>query len=275
MNFFDKLSHSQSKNKSLVCVGLDTDSAKIPKFLLSKSDPIFAFNKAIIDATADLVSAYKPQVAFYAAEGIKGLDALIKTVKYIQKTYPQIPVILDAKRDDIGNTAEKYTQEVFDVIGVDAVTVNPYLGLDSLEPFLQRKDKGIIILCRTSNPGAADFQDLKVGSVPLYRVVAKKIVSWHKKYGNCLMVIGATWPKQLKEIRQLAPKITFLIPGIGAQGGDVERTVKAGIDKNGRGMIINSSRGIIYASSDKDFAQAARRETLKLRDEINKYRRKK
>lgn len=272
MNFFEKLSASQTANNSLVCVGLDTEVKKIPRFLLSDSDPIFSFNKAIIEATFDLVSAYKPQVAFYTAEGIKGLESLIKTVKYIHQKYPKIPVILDAKRGDIGNTAEKYTQEVFDVIGVDAVTVNPYLGFDSLEPFLLRKDKGIIILCRTSNPGAADFQDLKIEGIPLYQVVAKKIIEWHKQYDNCLMVVGATWPEQLKEIRQIAPEITFLVPGIGAQGGEIEASVKAGIDKNGRGMIINSSRGIIYASSDKDFAEAARKETVKLRDEINKYR---
>jgi orotidine-5'-phosphate decarboxylase len=272
MNFFEKLSRSQTENKSLVCVGLDTDPAKIPQFLLSEQNPIFTFNKAIIDATFDLVSAYKPQVAFYAAENLRGLESLIKTVAYIHEKYPTIPVILDAKRGDIGNTAEKYAQEVFDVIGVDAATVNPYLGFDSIEPFLQRKDKGIIILCRTSNPGAADFQDLKVDNKPLYQIVAQKIVSWHEQYGNCLMVVGATWPEQLKEVRQIAPNITFLVPGIGAQGGDVEKTVRAGLDKNGAGMIINSARGIIYASSGENFTQTARQETLKLREEINKYR---
>lgn len=272
MTFQQKLNAIVKKNNTLLCVGLDTDVKKIPQFLLSEPDPIFSFNKAIIDATYDLVSAYKPQVAFYTAEGPEGFESLIKTVAYIHKKYSKIPIILDAKRGDIGSTAERYTQEVFDVIGVDAVTVNPYLGFDSLEPFLRRKDKGIIILCRTSNPGAADFQDLKVNGSPLYQVVAKKIVEWHKKYGNCLMVVGATWPEQLKEIRVIAPNITFLVPGIGAQGGEIEASVKAGIDKKGRGMIINSSRGIIYASTGRDFAQKAREEAQKLKEEINKYR---
>ena len=273
LNFLPALKKNWKRKKSLVCVGLDTELEKIPKFLRKEKDPIFSFNKAIIDATCDLVCAYKPQYAFYGANGVKGTEVLIRTVDYIHKKYPGTPVILDAKRGDIGSTAEQYAREVFDVFKVDAVTVNPYLGFDSIEPFLKRKEKGIIILCRTSNPGASDFQDLKVGGVPLYQVVAKKIVTWHKKYGNCLMVVGATWPEQLKKIRRMAPEIVFLVPGIGAQGGDVEKTIKAGMDRNGAGMIINSSRGIIYASSGRDFAQKAREEAQKLKDEINKYRR--
>ena len=275
MNFKSKLEKAVRRNDSLVCVGLDTDSEKIPKKVARKSDPIFKFNKAIIDLTADVVCAYKPQIAFYAAEGEKGLNALKKTVDYLKKNYPQIPIICDAKRGDIGNTAAKYTEEIFDWFGFDAVTVNPYLGFDSIEPFLERKDKGIIILCRTSNPGAADFQDLKIEGKPLYKKVAEKVAKWDKKYGNCLMVVGATWPKQLKEIRKIAPNTPFLVPGIGAQGGEVEAAIKNGQDKNGAGLIINSSRGIIYASDGPDFAKAARAETEKLRNEINKYRRKK
>lgn len=275
MNFKSKLEKAVRRNDSLVCVGLDTDSEKIPKTVARKSDPIFKFNKAIIDLTADVVCAYKPQIAFYAAEGEKGLNALKKTVDYLKKNYPQIPIICDAKRGDIGNTAAKYTEEIFDWFGFDAVTVNPYLGFDSIEPFLERKDKGIIILCRTSNPGAADFQDLKIEGKPLYKKVAEKVAKWDKKYGNCLMVVGATWPKQLKEIRKIAPNTPLLVPGIGAQGGEVEAAIKNGQDKNGAGLIINSSRGIIYASDGPDFAKAARAETEKLRNEINKYRRKK
>ena len=270
-----KLEKIVAQNDSLVCVGLDTDPKKIPQSVSKKADPIFEFNKAIIDATADLVCAYKPQIAFYAAEGEKGSRALKKTVEYLRKNYPQVPVICDAKRGDIGNTAAKYTEEIFDWFGFDAVTVNPYLGFDSIEPFLKREDKGIIILCRTSNPGAADFQDLRINGAPLYQIVAKKIVKWNKQYGNCLMVTGATWPKQLSEIRKIASDIPFLVPGIGAQGGEVEAAVKNGQDKKGAGLIINSSRGIIYASSGPDFAKVARAETEKLRNEINKYRRKK
>jgi len=272
MNFKNKLEKAVHRNDSLVCVGLDTDSKKIPKIFSKKPNPVFEFNKAIIDSTADLVCAYKPQIAFYAAEGEKGLKALKSTVDYLKKTYPQIPIIGDAKRGDIGNTAAKYAEEIFDWFGFDAVTVNPYLGFDSIEPFLKREDKGIIILCRTSNPGAADFQDLKIKGAPLYQIVAKKIVKWNKDFGNCLMVVGATWPGQLKEIRKIAPDIPFLVPGIGAQGGDIEAAVKNGQDKSGAGLIINSSRGIIYASDGPDFAKAARAEAEKLRNEINKYR---
>jgi orotidine-5'-phosphate decarboxylase len=275
MSFKKKLEKAVRKNDSLVCVGLDTDSKKIPETVARKSDPIFKFNKAIIDSTADLVCAYKPQIAFYAAEGEQGLSALKKTVNYLNKNYPWIPIICDAKRGDIGNTAAKYTEEIFDWFGFDAATVNPYLGFDSIKPFLERKDKGIIILCRTSNPGASDFQDLKIKGKPLYQKVAEKVTKWDKKFSNCLMVVGATWPSQLAQIRKIAPDIPLLVPGIGAQGGDVEAVVKNGQDKRGTGLIINSSRGIIYASNDPDFAKAARGEAQKLRNEINRYRRKK
>ena len=273
MGFKERLEKIVAQNDSLVCVGLDTDPKKIPQSVSKKAEPIFEFNKAIIKATADLVCAYKPQIAFYAAEGEKGLKALKKTVEHLKKNFPRIPIICDAKRGDIGSTAAKYAQEVFDWFGFDAVTVNPYLGFDSIEPFLKREDKGIIILCRTSNPGAADFQDLKIKGVPLYQIVAEKIVTWNKQYRNCLMVVGATWPRELKKVREMAPNVPFLVPGVGAQGGDVEAVLKNGQDKSGAGLIINSSRGIIYASSGPDFAKAARVETEKLRNEINKYRR--
>lgn len=274
MKFLQKLNNAIKKNNSLLCVGLDSDLEKIPSFLLKKQDPIFEFNKKIINVTADLVCCYKPQFAFYASQGISGLKALIQTIAYIHLKFPQIPVILDAKRGDIGSTAEQYAKEVFDVYLADAVTVNPFLGLDSMKPFLERKDKGIIILCRTSNPGASDFQDLNLNGVPLYLEIAKKVNQWNKKYKNCLMVVGATWTEQLRKVREIAPEMFFLIPGIGAQGGDLEKTLKNGLTRGKSGLIINSSRGIIYASSNADFASKARKEALSLKDLINEYRKK-
>lgn len=275
MTFQKKLNRSIEKNNSVLCVGLDTDIQKIPEFLRKKQEPVFEFNKAIIDATYDLVCAYKPQIAFYSAD--RTGEQLIKTINYIKKNYPDIPVILDAKRNDIASTAQKYAIEVFEKYGVDAVTINPYLGKDSCEPFLEYKDKGIIFLCRTSNPGAKDFQDLIMeygGSrIPFYQVIAVKIAREWNKNNNCLLVVGATYPQELKIIRDLVgDDIIFLMPGIGAQGGDIEAAVKNAQNKEGRGMIINSSRGIIYASSGEDFAQSAKREAERLREEINKYR---
>lgn len=200
------------------------------------------------------------------------------TIEFINVHNPDIPVILDAKKNDIGNTAEKYAIEVFEKYGVDAVTANPYLGYDSVKPFLKHKDKGVIVLCRTSNPGARDFQDLLccidlsgITKMPLYQIVARKVVEWNEN-GNCLLVMGATYPEELKIVRQIVGDMPFLVPGIGAQGGDIKAVVENGKDSKGAGLIINSSRGIIYASSGDDFAEVARRETIKLRDEINKYR---
>lgn len=272
MNFLQKLKTTIKQNNSLLCIGLDTDTSKIPKLFLMRSNPAFEFNKNVIDSTADLVSCYKINIAFYAADGIKGLETLIQTIRYIHERYAGMPVILDAKRADIGNTSQEYVKEVFDVIGADAVTVNPYLGLDSLEPFLKRKDKGIIILCRTSNKGASDFQDLKVEGEPLYIRVAQKVVEWNKQYGNCLLVVGATWPEELKRIREVAKDMFFLVPGIGAQDGDLEKVLKFGLteEKSGlapikSGLIIHSSRAIIYDNNPKQKAE-------ELRSKINKYR---
>lgn len=265
MDFFNKLNETIKKNNSLLCVGLDTDTKKIPKHLLTRPDPVMVFNKKIIDATNDLVCCYKANIAFYAAQGIRGLKSLQKTISYIHAKYTVIPVILDAKRGDIGNTAQHYVHEVFDIFGADAVTVNPYLGFDSIEPFLKYEDKGIIILCRTSNPGASDFQDLKVGGKPLYIKIAKSVVSWNKKFKNCLMVVGATWPKKLKEIRKLAPDMFFLVPGVGSQGGDLQKILQYGLTKEKSGLIINASRSIIYANNPKA-------EALKLKESINRYR---
>jgi orotidine-5'-phosphate decarboxylase len=265
MNFIDKLNAAVQKNQSLVCVGLDTSPELIPSGMT-----VFEFNKAIIDATADLVCAYKPNIAFYEAQGEKGLDALHKTVQHVPK---DIPVIVDAKRGDIGNTAAAYAKALFEHFDCDAVTVSPYLGFDSLEPFLKYKEKGVIILCRTSNKGASDFQSLlcqyEGKNMPLYEIVALKASRWNTNH-NVGLVVGATYPEELKNIRQAHPGLPILIPGVGAQGGDLELAVRYGIDADNRGIIINSSRGIIYASKGADFAGAARRATQTLRDEINK-----
>ena len=260
MNFQDKLDKAISKNNSLLCVGLDPDFTK-----LKKGQGQFEFNKTIIDQTAGLVCAFKPQIAFYAAAGLEGLDDLKKTIRYIHENYQNVPVILDAKRGDVGHTSEMYIKEVFDVYGADAVTVNPYCGFDSIEPFFKRSDKGIVVLCRTSNPSAADFQDLKIDGEPLFIKVARKVVDWDKKYKNLLIVVGATYPNEMKMIREIASKMTFLVPGVGSQSGDLENTLKNGLRKDGRGLIISSSRDIIYAQDPKLAAQ-------KLKDEINKYR---
>ena len=270
MTFIQTLEEIWQKNNSLVCVGLDTDLSKIPDHLKHDPTPLFSFNKAIVDATADLVCAYKPQIAYYAAVGAE--KELELTIDHIHKNYPDTPVILDAKRGDIGATAQKYAAEVFDRYQADAVTINPYMGEDTLQPYLDRKEKGVIILCRTSNPGAKDIQDLVVNGIKLYQIIAEKAAHTWNKNGNILLVVGATYPEELKEIRAIAPDIPFLVPGIGVQGGDVQKTVVNGKNKDHTGMIINSSRGIIYAGKGKDFAQAARESTAALRDEINQYR---
>lgn len=276
MNFLEKIEKAWKKNNSLVCVGLDTIEERIPTSILFDQSPVLNFNTAIIDATADFVCAFKPQIAFYSGSGGLGEEVLRSTIQYIHDQYPEIPVIIDAKRNDIGNTADYYRREIFVRYRADAVTINPYLGRDACQPFLDCEDKGIIVLCRTSNPGAKDFQDLLVtinGKImPLYQAVAKRVAEEWNENNNCLLVMGATYPEELKIVRELVGDIPFLIPGIGAQGGDIKAAVTNGKDSNGAGMIINSSRGIIFASSGSDFAEAARKATLQLRDEINKYR---
>jgi orotidine-5'-phosphate decarboxylase len=270
MRFTEKLTSISQKNDSLVCVGLDTDLQRIPPSLLQEEDPQLAFNRMIIDATSDLVCAYKPNMAFYEARGSKGWEALKKTCEHVPK---EIPIIIDAKRGDIGNTARMYAQAVFGELKGDAVTVNPYMGFDAVSPFLEYEEKCAFILCLTSNPGAKDFQFSLVEGRPLYELVAEKVASWNEK-NNCAMVVGATHPEQLAKIREIVPHLPLLIPGIGAQAGDIEATVKFGTDKNGELAIINSSRGILYASSGEDFADAARNEAKRLRDSINAYRKK-
>ncbi len=268
MRFVEKLLNASRKNNSLVCVGLDTDEGRIPEFLRSKDDPTFAFNQKIIDSTRDLVCAYKPNMAFYEALGSRGWEALRKTCEYIPA---EIPIILDAKRGDIGNTARMYAKAFYEVLKADAVTLSPYMGKDAVLPFLEYEDKCALILCLTSNPGASDFQLSLIEGRPLYEIVAEKVLGWNEK-NNCGLVVGATYPDQLKRIREIAPGLPFLVPGVGAQAGEIESTIKYGTDKNGELAIINSSRAILYASSGEDFALAARNETLRLRDSINLYR---
>lgn len=260
MKFIDKLLKVSQKNKSWLCIGLDPDPELMPKV------SVLDFNKAIIEATTDLVCAYKPNFAFYEVFGVDGLRILHETIKSIPR---HIPIIGDAKRSDIGNTAKAYAKAIFATFGCDAATVNPYLGFDSIQPFLEYKDKGVFILCRTSNPGALDFQELRCATgLPLYEVVAQKVKEWNT-YGNIGLVVGATYPEELKRLRQLCPEMPILIPGTGAQGGDLALAVKYGVDARGEGAIISISRQILYASSEKDFAQAARRAATEFRDQIN------
>lgn len=271
MSFKKKLLKIVGKNDSLLCIGLDVDKEKIPSFLFKTSkNPFLDFNRSIINATRDLVCAYKLNMAFYEVLGSKGLTLLKRTIQYIPR---DIVVILDGKRNDIGNTARKYAQTQFETFSADAATVNPYLGEDAIKPFLEFRDKCTFILCRTSNTSAVDLQDLLViKKVPLYQEVARLIKKWNI-YGNCGVVVGATYPHELKIIRGImGDEIPLLIPGIGAQGGNVETTVKNGVNKYGEMAIINSSRGIIYAGGDESFSQASRVNALYLKDEINKYR---
>lgn len=266
----EKLEARWKKSDSLVCVGLDPDLDRIPAHLISGKDPIFAFLREIIEATADLVCAYKPQIAFFSGQGAE--DQLQLTMNYLSEHHPRIPVILDAKRGDIGSTATMYAREIFDHYGADAVTLNPYLGGDSLNPFLERSEKGVFILCRTSNPGAADLQNLDSNGRKLYLRVAEKVASEWNRYGNAGLVAGATYPQELGEIRSVVGDLPLLVPGIGAQGGDIGEVMRAGLDSNGEGLIINSSRGVLYAGKDEGFAQAARLQTEKLRRDINRHR---
>ena len=265
MNIIEKYNQRADKVNSLVCVGLDTDWEKIPEAYKKLSCPQFEFNKFIIEETHQYVAAFKPNSAFYEARGDQGIRELKMTMDYLQAKYPDILTILDAKRGDIDNTNKGYIDFILDWLGFDAVTVSPYLGEESLEPFLKRADKGIIILCRTSNPGAGDIQDLMVEGRPLWQVVAEKVKNKWNKNNNCLLVVGATHSEEMKIIRQLAPEMTFLVPGVGVQGGNIESVVKSGIDFKGKGLIINSSRGIIFSENPGQ-------EAKKLRDEINKYR---
>jgi len=268
--FIARLYAAAARNNSLVCVGLDPELEKLPAHIRALPQPLFEFNRRIVDATAGYACCYKPQFAHYAALGAE--EQLLATIGYIHEKHPGLPVILDSKRGDIGSTAAKYAQESFERYGADAVTVNPYLGFDSVEPYLKWKDRGVIILCRTSNPGARDFQDLDAGGKRLYRHVAERVARDWNAGGNCMLVIGATYPEELAEIRGAVGDLPFLVPGVGAQGGDVAAAVRSGRTKDGLGLVLNSSRGIIYAGGGENFADAAGAATLQLRDQINQHR---
>jgi len=273
MTFIDKLCAAWARNDSLLCVGLDPDLERLPAHLRGQPDGIYQFCKAIIDATADLACAFKPQIAYFAALGAE--DQLEALCRYLRETYPHIPLVLDAKRGDIGATAHQYAREAYDRYGADAVTVSPYMGSDSVEPYMAWPDRGVIVLCRTSNAGGSDLQFLDVGGRPLYQHVAQLVAEKWNGNGQCALVVGATFPEEIAAVRALIGDMPLLIPGVGAQGGDVEATVKAGRTADGTGMMINSSRAILYAKQqgDEDFAAAARRVAQETRDAINVARR--
>jgi len=257
---------------SLLCVGLDPDVARLPASLAGRPRAILEFCKAIVDATADLVCAFKPQIAYFAAA--RADDELEALIAHIHDRHPGIPVILDGKRGDIGSTAELYAREAFERYGADAVTLSPYMGRDSVAPFIDYEGgaKGVILLCRTSNAGGSDLQFLDVGGRRLYEVVADMVATDWNSRGNCALVVGATYPQELARVRAIVGDMPLLVPGIGAQGGDVEATVRAGQSVSGAGLIINSSRAILYAGAGEDFATAARRAALATRDLINRHR---
>jgi len=272
--FIRKLQAAWQANDSLLCVGLDPDLKRFPAHLAGRPRAIAEFCRAIVDATADLVCAFKPQIAYFHAE--RAEDQLEEVITYIHDRYPAIPVILDAKRGDIGSTAEQYAREAFERYNAEAVTVSPFLGHDSITPYTVYKERGVIILCRTSNPGGSDMQFLDVegpgGRELLYQRIARTVAGQWNGNGNCALVVGATFPNELAEVRRIVGDLPLLVPGIGAQGGDIAATVAAGKDRTGAGLIINSGRAILYASGGTDFAAAARAAAVETRDAINAYR---
>lgn len=265
MNKNDIISQIKAK-KSFLCVGLDTDIKKIPQHLLNEEDPVFAFNKAIIDATSEYAVAYKPNTAFYEVYGAKGWASLEKTINYIKENHPEIFVIADAKRGDIGNTSANYARAFFETLKADALTVAPYMGVDSVEPFLGFDDKWVVLLALTSNKGSKDFQYLNAEGKELYKNVLMKSQEWADD-NKMMYVVGATHPEELGEIRQMLPNHFFLVPGVGAQGGDLQAVAKHGLNDQ-VGLLVNSSRGIIYASNGEDFAEKATGEAKKLQQQM-------
>ncbi len=270
MAFREKLLKAQRAKTSWLCVGLDPVMARLPKVVRSSPSPLLAFGRTIVESTADVASAYKPNLGFWLAEGAAGVEALQQLIDEIPD---DVPIILDGKFNDVGHTAEAYAQTAFETLGVDAVTVNPYLGLDTLRPFLDTEEHGAFLLARTSNPSAPHLQDLEIEGQPFYQRVAHMAAQWDNDLpGTCGLVVGATYPEELGIVREIAPDLPFLIPGIGAQGGDLDQAVIHGPSADGVGPVINSSRGIIYASSDPDFGEAARRAALGTRERINRQR---
>ena len=279
MNFIDQLAHAQRQNDSLLCVGLDPEPARFPVAWKGQSDRIYDFCAAIVDATKDLVCAFKPQIAYFAAH--RAEDQLERLMAHMRRVAPQVPVILDAKRGDIGSTAEQYAREAFDRYQADAVTLSPFMGFDTVEPFLRYPGKGVILLCRTSNPGGSDLQNLRLADVPgnprVYEHLAAQAQGPWNTNGQIGLVVGATFPEEIARVRELAPTLPLLIPGVGAQGGDAAATVKAGLRTDASGaitgtVVVNSSRSVLYASSGADFASAARQAAQETRLALNAAR---
>jgi orotidine-5'-phosphate decarboxylase len=275
MTFTEKLARAWQQQQSLLCVGLDPDAARYPAHLRDHPDRTYEFCKGIVDATAAFACTFKPQIAYFAAQAQE--DALKRIIRYIHLNHPNVPVILDAKRGDIGATAAQYAQEAFVRYEADALTVNPYMGADSLDPYFEFADRGIILLCRTSNPGGSDLQSLGVNvpgqaTLPLYQQVAHLARHKWNRHGQLALVVGATFAEEIGQVRRIVGNMPLLVPGIGAQGGDLEATVNHGLDEHLTGMMISSSRAILYASSDFDFAQAAARVAEQTRDAINQVR---
>jgi orotidine-5'-phosphate decarboxylase len=273
MNFIEQLRQAESRNNSLLCVGLDPEPSRFPGAWKGDASKIYDFCSAIVDATKDLVSAFKPQIAYFAAH--RAEDQLEQLMAHIKRVAPGVPIILDAKRGDIGSTAEQYAKEAFQRYQADAVTLSPYMGFDTIEPYLRYPDKGAIILCRTSNPGGDDWQMQRLADVPgqprLYEHLARLAESQWNKNGQLGLVVGATYPEEIARVRELAPTLPILIPGVGAQGGDAEATVRAGLTERGT-IVVNSSRAVLYASEGQDFAAAARQVALQTRDTLNRAR---
>jgi orotidine-5'-phosphate decarboxylase len=267
MTILEKYEARVKAAKTLLCVGIDPEIERIPQRFKDVENPFFAFSKWIIEQTHAFAAAYKPNMAFFEARGLEGMHELDLTIEYLCTEHPEVVTICDAKRGDIGNTNRGYVVSIFDQMGFDAVTLHPYLGKESLQPFLERTDKACIVLCRTSNPGAGELQDLLVDGKPLWERIAERVANTWNAKGNCMLVVGATYPEEMRRIRSVAPEMTFLVPGIGAQGGDVAAVVEAGLDAYGKGLVISSSRGILFS----DDPSAAARE---LRDEINSAIRK-
>ncbi len=270
--FVGKLAARWRSADTLLCVGLDPDPVRFPAHLREASDAIFSFCRDIVDATGDLVCAFKPQIAYFASA--RAESQLEELIDHIRRRHPAVPVILDAKRGDIGATAEHYAREAFERYGADAVTLSPYMGYDSILPFLAYADRGAFLLCRTSNPGGSDLQILDAGGVPLYQRVARLVAEEWNAQGQLGLVVGATYPAELAAVRLLVGGLPLLVPGIGTQGGDIAATVAAGQSADGVGMVVNSSRAILYAGSGEDFAERARATALATRDEINRHRRR-
>ena len=282
MNFIESLNTAWANNNSLLCIGLDPDPARFPAHLQGKPEAILEFCTGIVDATADLACCFKPQIAYFAAH--RAEDQLEALIAHIHARHPGVPVILDAKRGDIGSTAGQYAIEAFERFQADAITVNPYMGRDSIDPYLAYPGKGVILLCRTSNPGGSDLQFLDVGGEKLYERVARLVADQWNRDGQCALVVGATFPNEIARVRALVGDMPLLVPGIGAQGGDIEATVQAGRTRNGSGLMINSSRAILYAGVDAKsgndaaknnpnaYVEAARRVALETRDAINRCR---